>query len=211
MRDIDLHHVPGAGNTIADWASRVPSPDDGVTDPGQPPAVLATRAHPSRTVPLVVPKDDKNAVVTISQQQQDLELRPIIDLCAKLEASVDDEVDVDGPAILRDGIQRFRLVESLLMRIEYGSEDDADSPGRLVVVVPRQHRHRVLEFFHRAYGHLRGRRFAALLRSRLGSQACWVRPSIWYGAATLASSQLADPTLWSGVGSVIRLGASRVP
>jgi hypothetical protein len=68
---------------------------------------------------------------------------------------------------LRDGIQRFRLVDGLLMRIEYGSEDDVDCQGRLTVVVPRLHRHRVLEFFHRAYGHLRGRRFAALLRSRI--------------------------------------------
>jgi hypothetical protein len=167
VNDADLHHVPGVGNAIADWASRVPSPDDGLVDPGQTSTVLTTRAHAAESLPLAVPKDGKNAVITISQQQQDPELKPIIDLCAKLEASVADEVDVEGPAILRDGIQRFRLVEGMLMRIEYGSEDDVDCPGRLVVVVPRQHRHRVLEFFHRAYGHLRGRRFAALLRSRI--------------------------------------------
>jgi len=218
VRDTDLHHVPGAGNAIADWASRIPSPDDGATDPGQPQAVLATRAHASRAVPLVVPKDDKNAVVTISQQQQDPELRPIIDLCAKLEASVDDEVVVDGPAILRDGIQRFRLVEGLLMRIEYGSEDDADSPGRLVVVVPRQHRHRVLEFFHRAYGHLRGRRFAALLRSRVWfagmlSEAehlvrcCHTCQLAAGGSNTLVGRGIRDP---AGVGAHVYLDVGHV-
>jgi hypothetical protein len=134
----NLFHVPGKRNAVADWASRVPASSNGEHFLVDKNVVLAATSNPRL---LYDPQAQESAIVTRKEQRGDPELRAIYDACKALRSAKEAEVPMKGDVHLRDIIQRFRITNGLLMRMEYASEDDPDSPGRLVVVVPKTARH----------------------------------------------------------------------
>jgi len=145
-----LRHIPGISNSIADWASRVPAPNINTE------LVYATTETTNRT----------SGVITYKDQLQDKNLVQIYETCKILQKAEYEEQNTEFPSRIRVVFQRFKIVSNILYRIEYPTETDPDSSGRLVIVVPSHLENYILKFVHENYGHPKGSRFIATLRTR---------------------------------------------
>ncbi|KAJ2817072.1 hypothetical protein GGI24_005526, partial [Coemansia furcata] len=127
-----LRHVPGVDNALADWASRLPA------------------KHPDRNestdgfLVFHVRETADSGVITAADQHIDESLRKCIASCEAIVQAHDDTVDSPGEFAVRESMHRFRMVDGLLYRLEFGSETDPDCPPRLIVVVPQHRQHQVM-------------------------------------------------------------------
>ncbi|KAJ2748282.1 hypothetical protein IWQ56_007504, partial [Coemansia nantahalensis] len=107
-----------------------------------------------------------DGIVTAEQQAADAYCQRYIAGRRAYDAAAEQEVectDLDG---LRDSIQRFRMHQGLLHRVEFGCEGHADALGQLVVVVPADHEYRVMRHVHEGHCHQRGKTLINAVRAR---------------------------------------------